>query len=338
MKTFKAALLTIILSVNLMNSNAQNSVYRGGISNFEILPQYLINGKLKVDANLSTITFEYKVQFYRSLSSFGANKWAPIDIAVRISIPDINNTPLYFAPYQNVTSADFASNDEAFLTKTYSVTINKSRFLIGVPIILAYKTPPDPFYFAYNKMIQWQAVNTQPPLNYGNMPQSLRQYARENGPLSSIPMTLIYPNDTDPVLTVSSSIYSPNSLYRITLQTDGNVVLYKRISPTTEQPLWWTGTQSSSPKPQSLFFQTDAHLVLYRTTNLSTNYLWYSNRYNNAGLNTINGTNAVYALQDDGNFVLYWRYVEAGVDRKWVLASSGTQSGVSAHPGNLFHQ
>jgi hypothetical protein len=174
------------------------------------------------------------------------------------------------------------------------------------------------------------------PVVYGGMPNDLKPYAKENGLMPTVAKTLIYANDTTPILTVGSSIYSPNQQYRITLQTDGNVVIYKKTGATTEQGIWSTRTQNSDPKPQALFFQTDANLVLYLGNNINTTPIWTSQRYTHLGFN-LTGTNAVYALQDDGNFVFYWKYTENGQEKTWVLASSDTQNGLSPHSGNLLH-
>ncbi|WP_083488607.1 M12 family metallopeptidase [Pedobacter borealis] len=226
-----------------------------------------------------------------------------------------------FGSVMMYSSYDFAANPFVpVMTKKDGSTFTGQRTDLSASDIAWFNN----FYYPY------------PSINYGGMPADMRQFAKENGLMPTVAKTLIYPNDTTPILTVGSSIYSPNQQYRITLQTDGNVVIYKKTSATTEQGIWSTRTQNSQPKPQALFFQTDANLVLYLGNNINTSSIWSSQRYTHLGFN-LTGDNAVYALQDDGNFVFYWKYTENGQEKTWVLASSDTQNGLSPHSGNLLH-
>jgi hypothetical protein len=82
---------------------------------------------------------------------------------------------------------------------------------------------------------------------------------------------------------------SPNQLYTLALESDGNVVLYSQDS----RPFWAT-TTGGSLTPRHFIMQTDGNLVLYDT---SGNPKWASNTSNQPG--------AFLSIQDDGNLVIY---------------------------------
>lgn len=85
-------------------------------------------------------------------------------------------------------------------------------------------------------------------------------------------------------------LVSPNGSYRLVLQTDGNLVLYRNSDNAVR---WASNTVGRSPRYLTL--QTDGNLVLYPT---SGSALWASNT---SGLRTA----GQLRLQDDGNVVLY---------------------------------
>jgi LGFP repeat len=80
------------------------------------------------------------------------------------------------------------------------------------------------------------------------------------------------------------TIYSNNRMYRLTMQADGNLVLYKGTQAT-----WASGTYGQTLK--KCIFQTDGNLVVYT---------------NGAGWDSKTWDRGDYlALQDDGNMVIY---------------------------------
>lgn len=85
------------------------------------------------------------------------------------------------------------------------------------------------------------------------------------------------------------SLQSPNGLYTLAMQTDGNLVLYGNDG----QWLWHTNT-FGKPVTQ-LAVQGDGNLVLYT----ATGYVWASGTHGN------NGTGGFFQVQDDGNVVYY---------------------------------
>lgn len=101
------------------------------------------------------------------------------------------------------------------------------------------------------------------------------------------------PNNTDTVLnsgneiTTDKYLLSPDAQSTLTLQKDGNVVLYSNFGG-----IWQTGAFGSSAK--RLVMQGDGNLVLY---NQSNQPLWNSETGGNPGARLV--------LQTDGNMVIY---------------------------------
>lgn len=81
-------------------------------------------------------------------------------------------------------------------------------------------------------------------------------------------------------------IRSLDKRYTLNLQSDGNLVIYKR-----DKPVWSSKTNGKAVK--SLVFQKDGNFVLYGYEGA----IWSSNTANK------NGTQLV--LQNDGNLVIY---------------------------------
>lgn len=85
------------------------------------------------------------------------------------------------------------------------------------------------------------------------------------------------------------SLVSPNGLYRLVLQDDGNLVLYQK-----NEAMWFTGTQGQAIK--ELVMQPDGNAVLYKYSGASA---WNTNTERNP--------NSCLTLQNDGNLVIYKR-------------------------------
>ena len=106
------------------------------------------------------------------------------------------------------------------------------------------------------------------------------------------PLVAAFRNSEDGLLArrilPGASIRSPNGRYQLTLQGDGNLVLYANE---TGVALWATGTHGTAPG-QALM-QTDGNFVLYDATGTA---LWWTGTEGNAG--------ARLSVQDDGNLVV----------------------------------
>lgn len=87
-------------------------------------------------------------------------------------------------------------------------------------------------------------------------------------------------------LKIGESLKSSNGKYRLTMQTDGNLVVY-----CGDNALWSSGTYGSTVM-EGLKFQSDQNLVLY-----GPEAIWASVTDNSGG--------SRLTMQDDGNLVLY---------------------------------
>lgn len=100
------------------------------------------------------------------------------------------------------------------------------------------------------------------------------------------PQSKLNPGD---VKYADSSIYSANGKYQLSVQGDGNLVLYRRSD---SWPLWYTGTGGSGA--YKLVMQTDGNLVSYDRYDRA---VWHTGTYDHPG--------AYLAVQCDGNLVVY---------------------------------
>ena len=91
-----------------------------------------------------------------------------------------------------------------------------------------------------------------------------------------------------------NSLSSPNGLYSLWMQTDGNVVLYNGQNDNPAQARWATHTGPGQFTPSELIMQTDGNLVLYDTSNQAR---WASGTSGQIG--------AFLEVQNDGNVVIY---------------------------------
>jgi len=93
----------------------------------------------------------------------------------------------------------------------------------------------------------------------------------------------------DDTLTPGQSLFSPNGKFLVTLQGDGNLVVYKNGD---NKALWASDTFGKGGT--RLIMQGDGNLVLYTASNQP---IWASNT---------GGKGQSFArMQDDGNFVVY---------------------------------
>lgn len=99
-------------------------------------------------------------------------------------------------------------------------------------------------------------------------------------------MATLFPGQS---LHPGQQLQSDNKRFVLTMQTDGNVVLYDANG----HPLWATNT-SRGATPREFVMQTDGNLVLYSTDGVPR---WASNTSKNPG--------AFLNVQDDGNLVVY---------------------------------
>jgi len=84
---------------------------------------------------------------------------------------------------------------------------------------------------------------------------------------------------------------SNDGRYRLSYQSDGNLVIYKKIGNSVK-PVWASNTDGKTPR--ILAFQSDGNFVLY---GYNPKVVWASNSNGKGG--------KFIQLQDDGNLVIY---------------------------------
>jgi hypothetical protein len=87
----------------------------------------------------------------------------------------------------------------------------------------------------------------------------------------------------------TDTITSNNGAFRVVMQNDGNLVLYRNRDGV---PLWASGTHGQAI--DFCIMQSDGNLVLY---GFSRNAVWASGTHGRPG--------SIAVLQDDANFVIY---------------------------------
>ncbi len=102
------------------------------------------------------------------------------------------------------------------------------------------------------------------------------------------------------VIYKNGSIKSQNNQYRLTLQGDGNLVLYK---VSNNRALWATNTVNSGAN--KLIMQSDGNLVLYRSNNT---VVWASGTQFNGASIPYQKKGDYVIIQNDGNLVIYNQY------------------------------
>ena len=110
----------------------------------------------------------------------------------------------------------------------------------------------------------------------------------KRGVLMANGQSSLLPNEA---LIHGQSIVSDNSNFRLTFQTDGNLVLYQGTNFTAENALWATDIVDSSI--ERVIMQLDGNLVLYRNNGSA----WASNTNGNPS--------SRLTVQDDGNLIIY---------------------------------
>ena len=89
-------------------------------------------------------------------------------------------------------------------------------------------------------------------------------------------------------LNPGQEIWSPDRRYRLTFQTDGNLVIYRGDGV----PVWWTGTVGISPSAARM--QVDGNFVVYDSAGRAP---WHTYTFGNPG--------AYLSMQNNGAFVIY---------------------------------
>ena len=100
------------------------------------------------------------------------------------------------------------------------------------------------------------------------------------------------------LLTEGQSLTSKNDKYFVSMQRDGNVVVYKRGSGLNNYAIWASKTDKAWCGKFFLTMQMDNNLVAYSTAKKDAVAVWASG-------STCRTAPAKAVMQDDGNFVVY---------------------------------
>lgn len=158
--------------------------------------------------------------------------------------------------------------------------------------------------------------------------------------MDPLTFTKIGINDNKPILTVGQAIYSPNGYYKLTLQQDGNMVLYRGNGSGSWTGIW--DSQTVGKASNHVQYQSDCNLVIYNSSNQS---MWGDNiydvngsifRYSSYNLSTDNLP--FFAMQNDGNLVEYWPAYTSDSHQFVYICFAATDTGQgnnSPHHGNL---
>ncbi len=329
---------------------ALNSSAQVILTSFQIRPDYVTNNLVNVSNINAPTAFKFAYQLHRGVLSTGGFRSGICNISVlyteaQSGDSSIGSDPSTIVLYsKNVTSSDYNNESATFIDMDASLPANKS----GGKILLRYVYLDESNQvtivnysttrYGINVVITPTEILYPFPSNY-----SARQfnYTSSN---NAATYTSIQMNNQSPILQSGQSLYSPNNLYRLYLQTDGNLVLYKKNGDGSETGIW--NTQTNGRPAGNLYFQTDGNLVIYGVNNSPSNPapgIWASNINNtsgsSAGYNDVAVNSRPYlALQNDGNLVIYWPAYRNDTRTKVnvIFAATDTAGGAtSTHSGNL---
>ncbi|WP_256009089.1 hypothetical protein [Desertivirga xinjiangensis] len=299
------------------------------ITQVEIHPNFVENGNIVV-SNTESTYFEINFTISRAVAPSPNTGWA--SGLVKYTVVYVkNNIVTDLTSEISVSTNDYGGQRE--LRKVQPVTIGSGK--VGGYVTIKVKYVDDGLGIWTNYYNLSSNFYTALPVSGASlMPAAWIQNAELYGTYQ--PTDFISPSDL-PLLTSNgsdASIYSPNQQFRLTLQPDGNLVIYDNAF----NPLWNSGTQASGTGwIYKLFYQLDGNITLkrYHTNGNLNGEIWASASQAPSGsLRSGNAYRSYMKLQDDGNLVLYFNGLDG---RQWYYGfSSSTYGGrVSHHQGNL---
>ena len=101
---------------------------------------------------------------------------------------------------------------------------------------------------------------------------------------------------TDQVLQSGQTLQAPHHTYFLSLQHDGNLVLYSSTHHVSANAIWASGTNGKGHGPYHLRMQDDGNLVIYDSQNHA---IWASDTHHKGAQGHF------LQVQDDGNAVIY---------------------------------
>lgn len=160
-------------------------------------------------------------------------------------------------------------------------TIMTYEYLFNAPKVAKYSNPN----------IQCNGIPCGVPEGYSNSADAARAINNVRSEMASFYPTKVY-NDglsAGQSINAGQSLVSRNGRYRLSMQTDGNLVIYN-----PNGPIWSSGTWRSDAN--RLVMQNDGNLVLYGQGGAR----WASNTWKSSANRVV--------MQDDGNLVMYGPY------------------------------
>jgi len=124
----KKTILFMMLIFSVYFTKAQ-----GNISGFEILSEYLLDGKVLINPNSTTTEVKYQITYSRPANGASVNFYYALG-----TTSGSNGSPVFLENSHNVTNSTFGTN--IFLkSETITVSIEKSKLIPGNKIFLFYQ-------------------------------------------------------------------------------------------------------------------------------------------------------------------------------------------------------
>lgn len=135
----KKTILFMVLIFSVYFTKAQ-----GNISGFEILSEYLLDGKVLINPNSATTEVKYQITYSRPANGASVNFYYSLG-----TTGGSNGLPVFFENSHNVTNSTFGTN--IFLkSETITVSIEKSKLIPGNKIFLFYQVDYQESVNAFN--------------------------------------------------------------------------------------------------------------------------------------------------------------------------------------------
>jgi len=126
-------LFVALFVVSGLRSNGQQTY--GSIADFQVLPQHLINGKIRIDGNKTSTLVKYKATFYR-VRETNSSSWKPFGMTITLGMRDASGNLVsfgsgYYVDYNPATPS-------GVFEREYSVYISNSKLINGQQIGVIY--------------------------------------------------------------------------------------------------------------------------------------------------------------------------------------------------------
>lgn len=275
-KFFTFLLISFLLSTK---ASIAANVYAWSVSSGN-----LVGGELFLNQT-GTTSVTFTIDVVKADGETGTN------IPFALVTKKIDGTVQLLSSVNNSTDTDYPSGS-LYGTKAVTVTISNSNVINSTVYLVTSPLNNGQYTFFTGPYTVTNSSTVSSGAVTWHGATSLVNYIDHN----TLTGTIIH-TSYNPVLTSGQSLYSAGGFTRLTLQTDGNLVIYQ---VSTGKAVW--ASQTNDNKAKSLYFQPgDGNLVLKDANNQPTG--WSSFIYADGG-NMNNAQYAIFVVQDDGNFVM----------------------------------